>query len=100
EAAFRLVCALGLAPRLVEAGGALFHALLQGLVAALEFGFVATERGDVGERGDEAAAGHRIAPDLDDAAIGEYALADVGRTGQHVAHALGRFGTHARSDIT
>ena len=58
----------------------------------LQLGFGAAERGDVGERGDEAAAGHRVAADLDDAAVRETALGDVRRAGAHVREALVDFG--------
>ena len=43
----------------------------------------AAEFGDVGERGDETAARHRVAAYLDDAAIGEHALGEVRGTGAH-----------------
>ena len=77
EAALGIVGVFGFALGGFEQGGALDHALLQGLVAALELCLGLAERGDVGEGGHEAAAGHRIAADLDDAAIGEHALGQV-----------------------
>src|SRR5690606_12647969 len=95
-----LVRPLRLAARLVEAGGALVDALLQGFVAALELGLGAAEVGDVGGGGDEAAAGHRVATDLDDATVGKHALADVGRACAHVPLALGRFGIAPATDVT
>ena len=59
EAALGLVGAFGFALGDLKVGRAFDHALLQRFVGLISAGFGATERGDVGEGGDEAAAGHR-----------------------------------------
>ena len=68
--------------------GAFGHALFQGFGDRLEFGLAAPEVGDVGEGGDESAAGHRIAADFDHH-VAKVALGDVGRARTHVPQALG-----------
>ncbi|MNV13235.1 hypothetical protein D3C71_1038660 [compost metagenome] len=57
--------------------------MLQRFIAALEFALAATELGDVGERRHEATAGHRVAANLDDAAIREHALGEMRRARAH-----------------
>ena len=62
------------------------------LQAFIGFGqglFSFAERGDVGEAHDETAAGHRIADQLDDAAIGEQALGGMRPTLAHPVQAPG-----------
>ena len=77
----RLGGALGFDQRLVELGqfeGAVDDALLQAFVGFLEGLLGFAERGDVGEAHDEAAAGHGVADQLDDPAVGEQPLGGVG----------------------
>src|SRR3546814_4563000 len=47
------------------------------LVGLAQAALDAAELGDVGVRGHEAAAGHRVAADLDDAAVGHHAFGQV-----------------------
>ncbi len=99
QAGFRLVGgfrqALGFTQCLVECReflGALTDPLLQAFVGILEGLLGLTEGGDVGEAHDEAAAGHRVADQLDDPAVGELALGGVGVALAHPVQALVHLG--------
>ncbi len=87
ETRLRLVRAFGLARRLLERARAFGDALLERFVRARERLCGVAERGDVGERRHEAAAGHRIAAYLDLAAVGEAAFGNQRRARAHVREA-------------
>ena len=87
EAALGIVRPLGLAARAIQHLGAFGHAMLQRFVDALEARLGLAEGGDIGEGGDEAAARHRVATDLDDAAIGKHALGQMAGACAHVGQA-------------
>ncbi len=91
ESALGVVRALGLSAREVQAFGAVDDALFEGFVAANQLVFGTSKRGDIGERGDEAAARHRIAADFDHSTVGKRTLADVRRARVHMLHALLHF---------
>ncbi len=95
ESTLGLTGPLGLGLRLqqclVELGqlaGALVHPPLQALVRFLQRPLGFAEGGDVGEAHDEAATGHRVADDLDDAAVREHAFGAMRRTLLHPGDAL------------
>src|SRR3546814_6681350 len=73
----------GLALGRFEQRGALADALFERLVGPAQAALDAAEFGDVGVRGHEAAAGHRVAADLDDAAVGHHPLGQVRTAGAH-----------------
>ncbi|MCY1418752.1 hypothetical protein D9M71_343210 [compost metagenome] len=96
EAGLRLVgqfgTGLGLGQLLVERGqfaGALLDPQLEALVGLLERILGLAVGGDVGERHDEAAAGHRVADQLDHPAVGQGALGGVRSALAHPVQALG-----------
>ncbi|MNZ58058.1 hypothetical protein D3C78_760570 [compost metagenome] len=89
--------ALGLDQRLVELGqlvGAFGDPLLQPFVGILQGLLGLPESGDVGEAHDEAAAGHRIADQLDDPAVGEQPLGGVRPALTHPVEAPCHMGFH------
>ncbi len=87
QARLGLVGLLGRGAGARQRRSAFGHAQLQMLGDLLEAGLGLAERGDVGERRDEAAARHRIAANLDQAAVREGALGQQRRAGTHVLQA-------------
>src|SRR3546814_20158204 len=83
EAALGVVRVLGLALGRFEPRGSLADALFERLVGPAQAALDAAEFGDVGVRGHEAAAGHRVAAALDDAAVGHHPLGPVRTAGPH-----------------
>ncbi len=91
----RLGGALGLDQCLIQLRqllGAFADALFQAFVGVLQGPFGLAVRGDVTETHDEAAAGHRVADQLDDPAVGEQPLGGVGAALAHPVQALGHMG--------
>ena len=84
EPGLGVVGAFGLATRGIEQLGAFVHALFERGIDVLQFVLGATERGDIGESGDEATAGHWIAANLDDAAVREHPFRQMQGAGAHV----------------
>ena len=84
ETTLCIVGVLGLALGGFKQGGALVHALFEGLVDALETVLGLTKVGDIRESGNETATGHRIAADFDDVAVLEHPLGQVRRACTHM----------------
>ena len=82
---------LGLQQRLVQLrqlAGSLVYAPLQAFVGFLQRLFCLAEGRNIGKAHDKAAARHRVADDLDHAAIGEHALGAVRRALLHPGNTL------------